>query len=158
MHDEYCSGTVVWQPSSSVRFNSRWHSKHCTIAPYSFYSSSVSICFWRHGDSRLMHGVGRAKPWKRFSVLQWPGLCWALKVLSGIPFSVYKVQEEERLTLIFFFCRLKTWSHTLKIAERGADVPNTLEKGVKYFYFQKGGQVKSILQENKMLGMLSYRF
>lgn len=157
MHDEYWSGTVVWQPSS-VWFNSRWHSKHCTTAPYSFYSSSVSICFWRHGDSRLMHGVGRVKPWKHFSVLPWTGWCWALKVLSGIPFSVYKVQEEERVTLIFFFCGLETWSHTLKITKRGADVPNTWEKGVEYFYFQKGGQVKSILQENKMLGMLSYRF
>lgn len=67
-------------------------------------------------------------------------------MLCGIPFSVYKVQEEDLLTFISFFCCLEIWSHTLKIAKRGADLQNTLEKGGKYFYFLEGGQVRYLFQ------------
>lgn len=102
---------------------------HCTVFIHSHkrlflealrtHDDPISISMWCHDPS------GRI-----------------LEALCGIPFSVYKVQEEEHLTFISFFCCLEVWSHTLKIAERGVDLPNTLEEGVKYFYFLKGGQVK----------------
>lgn len=102
---------------------------HCTVFIHSHkrlflearwkHDNPVSISTWRHDP---------------------PGRI--LKALCGIPFSVYKVQEEERLTFISFFCCLEVWSHTLKIDERGVDQPNTLEEAVKYLYFLNGGQVE----------------
>lgn len=109
MHGGCCSGGAGSGCCSLSDLNLCNFALHCFIHSYKHlflealrsHKDHISISMWCHDPSG---GI--------------------LKALCGIPFSVYKVREEEYLTFISFFCCLEIWSHTLKIAERGVNLPN----------------------------------